>query len=129
MLRFHKNYFAITLLLFATEILIALFAHDQIIRPYGGDFLVVIFLYCLIRSFFSVPVRSTALFVLLFSFLIETSQYFNLAHHLGVDKSKVAILILGNYFAWTDMLAYTLGVFTVICLEKYCGRVLVSWKF
>ena len=129
MLHFHKNYFVITLLLFAVEILIALFAHDQFIRPYAGDFLVVIFLYCLIKSFFSAPVLPTALAVLLFSYLIETSQYFNLAYHLGLDRSKIALLILGNYFAWNDILAYTLGMITVLAWEKYCCRQQVSWKF
>ena len=128
-LHFHKNYFVITLLLFAVEILIALFAHDQFIRPYAGDFLVVIFLYCLVKSFFSAPVLPTALAVLLFSYIIETSQYFNLAHHLGFDRSKIALIILGNYFAWNDILAYTLGILAVLGWEKYGLRQRLSWKF
>lgn len=32
----------LTLLLFATEVLIALHVHDDCVRPYVGDFLVVI---------------------------------------------------------------------------------------
>ncbi|MBB5638747.1 glucan phosphoethanolaminetransferase (alkaline phosphatase superfamily) [Pedobacter cryoconitis] len=54
MFRFNKYYFGFTLLLLSIEILIARYAHDQIIRPYAGDFLIVIFLYCLVMSFFNV---------------------------------------------------------------------------
>ncbi len=44
--KFHRKYFFSTLLLFATEIFIAAYLHDAVIRPYGGDFLVVILIYC-----------------------------------------------------------------------------------
>ena len=42
MLRFNKTYFLLTILLFCTEVIIALFVHDNFIRPYFGDVLVVI---------------------------------------------------------------------------------------
>ena len=35
-LKFNRFYFVLTILLFGIEILIAKFAHDQIIRPYVG---------------------------------------------------------------------------------------------
>lgn len=121
MLCFHKNYFILTILLLITEVAIALYAHDQFIRPYAGDFLVVIFLYCLLKSFITLPVKTAALSVLVFSYIIEITQYFNLAHHLGLDESKIALLIMGNYFTWVDMLAYTLGIITVLVIEKLLG--------
>lgn len=118
MLSFNKYYFGFTLLLFTIEVLIALYAHDQIIRPYAGDFLIVIFLYCLIKTFLNAPARTVALSVLLFSYVLEVSQYFNLIHHLGMDDSKIAPLILGNSFSWIDMLAYTLGTGVVLMLQS-----------
>jgi len=118
MFRFNKYYFGFTLLLLSIEILIALYAYDQIIRPYAGDFLIVIFLYCLVMSFFNAPVKTVAISVLLFSYLIEASQYFNLTHHLGMDNSKIAPLILGNSFSWIDMLAYTLGTGVIFMLQS-----------
>jgi hypothetical protein len=118
MFSFNKHYFGLTLLLFITEVLIALYAHDQIIRPYAGDFLVVIFLYCLIKTFLNAPARAVAVSVLLFSYLLEVSQYFNLIHHLGMDDSKIAPLILGNSFSWIDMLAYTLGTGVIFMLQS-----------
>ncbi|MGY0037186.1 ribosomal maturation YjgA family protein [Pedobacter sp. NJ-S-72] len=118
MFSFNKYYFGLTLLLFITEVLIALYAHDQIIRPYAGDFLIVIFLYCLIRTFLNAPARPVAISVLLFSYLLEASQYFNLIHHLNLDDSKIAPLILGNSFSWIDMLAYTLGICVILMLQS-----------
>lgn len=119
MLNFHRQYFTAALLLFCTEILIALFAHDNFIRPYFGDLLVVILLYCLVKSFYNFPVRITSMSVLLFSYLIETLQYFNLVHHLGLDNSNIANILIGNSFAWLDILAYTLGIFLVLWIEKF----------
>ena len=50
MLTFRKTYFILSILLFIIEVLIALFAHDEFIRPYVGDLLVVVLLYCLVKS-------------------------------------------------------------------------------
>ena len=51
MVIFNKTYFLLALLLLLAEVLIALYLHDALIRPYGGDFLVVILLYCFVKSF------------------------------------------------------------------------------
>ena len=56
MFRFQLHYFLLTLLLLGVEIFIGACMHDAVIRPYGGDVLVVILLYCLIRSFWQLPV-------------------------------------------------------------------------
>ncbi|WP_183884556.1 DUF2809 domain-containing protein [Pedobacter cryoconitis] len=55
---------------------------------------------------------------MLFSYLIEASQYFNLIHHLRMDNSKIAPLILGNSFSWIAMLAYTLGTGVIFMLQS-----------
>ena len=44
---FRPIYFYWTIVLFFVEVLIALFVHDGIIRPFLGDVLVVILIYCL----------------------------------------------------------------------------------
>jgi DNA integrity scanning protein DisA with diadenylate cyclase activity len=115
---FDKSYFWLTLALFGTEVLIAGYLHDTIIRPYGGDFLVVILVYCFIKTFFDTPVIKTAFAVLIFSYLIEVSQYFNLVNALGWGNSKFARLILGTSFSIIDLLTYTLGIASVIIIEK-----------
>jgi len=118
MLRFQKSYFFLFLLLFITEILIALFVHDNLIRPYIGDFLVVILIYCFVKAWIDAPVRTTAIGVLLFAYTVETLQYFNLVKHLGLQHSRLANIVIGNHFEWSDMIAYTLGILLVVLLER-----------
>ena len=118
MLTFRPHYFSTTILLFIIEVLIALFLHDEIIRPYVGDFLVVILIYCFLRAFLNIPVLPTALFVLVFSYTLEVLQYFNLVEQLGLQQYKLARIVIGTSFEWIDLLAYTLGVLFIVYLEK-----------
>lgn len=118
MLNFNLNYFILTVVLFITEVLIAIFVHDSIIRPYVGDLLVVILLYSAVRSFLSSSVFITAISVLIFSYVIECLQYFQIVQRLGLESSQIANIIIGNYFAWMDILAYTLGILLVLMAEK-----------
>lgn len=117
-LQFNSNYFLFGIVLFITEILIAMFVHDSIIRPYVGDFLVVILIYCFVRSFLNTPVIPTAIAVLLFSYAIETAQYFRVINIFGLQRYRVARIILGTYFSWMDIVNYTAGIIAVIVIEK-----------
>jgi len=118
MITFRKQYFFLTALLFAIEILIAMFLHDGIIRPYIGDFLVVVLIYCFVRSFLNVSIIIAAIGTLFFAYLVEFLQYLNLVKVLGLQNSKIANLLIGNLFEWIDMLAYTLGIVLVLFLER-----------
>lgn len=119
MFRFHPGYFFIAIVLFITEILIAVFVHDRFIRPYIGDVLVVILIYCMVKAFFNTPPLTTALAVLLFSFVIETLQYFRIVHLLGWQNSRLARIVIGTSFAWEDIAAYTMGIGIVIAAERW----------
>jgi hypothetical protein len=52
--------------------------------------------------------------VLLFAYVIETLQYFDLVGKLGLKHSRIANIVIGNSFAWLDILAYTLGILTIV---------------
>ena len=117
-LKFNRLYFVLAVLLFGIEILIAKFAHDQIVRPYIGDLLVVMLIYCFVKSFLDTPYLKTALAVLVFSYAVETLQYFHVINWLGLENSNFARIIIGTYFAWVDLIAYTLGIAVVIYLES-----------
>jgi len=119
MFRFQKNYFLLTLLLFLIEVLIAAYVHDAIIRPYVGDFLVVILLYCFVKSFWNGPTLVVAISVLLFSYTIEILQYFHWVNLLGLQHSRIATIVLGSSFEWIDLIAYTAGIATVLLIEKF----------
>ncbi|SRR5258706_15236419 len=119
---FNKKYFYLSCFLFGIEVLIALYLHDRIIRPYIGDLLVVIMIYCFLMTFQNGSVTITALSVLLFAYIVETSQYLKLINYLGLQNSRLAKIILGSSFEWIDMMAYTLGIIIVLCVERYKTR-------
>ena len=118
MIRFYKSYFLLALIIFFIEVFIGKEMHDNIIRPYGGDFLVVILLYCLVKSFIKSSVLTTAIGVLLFAYCVEISQYFHTVSQLGLAHSKMAVMLMGTTFSWVDMLTYTLGILLVLIIEN-----------
>lgn len=107
-----------TLVLFIIEILIALFVRDHFVRPYVGDYLVVILIYCAVRTFFNTSIITTSIGVLLFSYLVEILQYFHIVDKLGLEKNTIAKTIIGDGFDWIDLAAYTLGITTVLAIER-----------
>ena len=117
-MKFNLRYFLCTVVLFITEVLIAAYMHDAFIRPTFGDFLVVILMYCGLRSFVQADYRIIALVVLFIAYAIEVSQYFHLIVQLGLEHSKPAQWILGSGFSWGDMLAYTIGVLLIWIIER-----------
>jgi hypothetical protein len=119
MLTFNKNYFGLTVLIFIVEVLIALFVHDRFIRPYLGDVLVVILLYCFLKSFLKLSVLTAALGVLIFSFMIEFLQFLHIVEKLHLEESKIARTVIGTSFSWIDLLTYVLGIIIVLLVEKY----------
>jgi hypothetical protein len=118
MWHFNKTYFIITVILFLIEVAIALFIKDQFIRPYLGDVLVVILIYCFVKSLVKISVHKAALGVLLFAFCIEILQYFNLVEKMKLQHNTVAKTVIGTSFSWEDMLAYIAGILIVIIVEN-----------
>lgn len=117
MFTFSLRYFLLALLFFIIEVLIALYVKDNFVRPYVGDYLVVMLIYCAVRTFIKASHVKTALAVLLFSYFIETLQYFRIVDRLGLAGNTLAKTIIGYGFEWWDILAYTLGVLTILLVE------------
>lgn len=118
MFTFNKTYFSLTILFFVIEVLIAFFVHDSFVRPYLGDVLVVILIYCFIKSFIKSTILPAALVTLFFSFTVELFQYLNVVEKLHLENNKIAKTVLGTSFSWMDLLCYLLGLLTVIMVEK-----------
>ncbi len=118
MFTFNKIYFSLTIVFFVIEVLIAFFVHDSFVRPYLGDILVVILIYCFIQSFIKSTVLQAALFTLIFSFTLEFLQFINSVEKLHLENNKIAKTIIGTSFSWMDLLCYLLGFLTVIVVEK-----------
>jgi DNA integrity scanning protein DisA with diadenylate cyclase activity len=118
MIKFNTTYFVLTCWLFFVELLIGRYLHDAFVRPYGGDFLVVILIYCFVKTWIDTPVVKTTIGVLLFAYVVEISQYFHLVNLLGWQSSYAARLLMGTSFSFIDLLTYTLGVLFIIVAEK-----------
>lgn len=102
------------LLIFVIEVIIALFVKDSIIRPYGGDILVVILMYYFFKSFVKMNPLPLALSVLFFAYAVEIGQYFNLVEVLNMQDNAIMRIVIGSSFSWGYIFCYTLGA--IICL-------------
>ena len=114
---FRKNYLLFAIVLFLVEVLIAVYVRDRIIRPYGGDFLVIGFLYCLCRTFLKFSPEKVLVLVLLFAFAIEALQLLKISEVFDLQKHQWLNIVLGSHFEWLDMLVYCLGALTILLIE------------
>ena len=119
---FNKKHFQLFLLLFLIEVLIAIYFHDNFIRPYLVVFLIVILIYCFLMRFLNVSKIKILVFVLVFSFLIEFSHHFTLVKVLGFQNLKLAKVILGNSFSINDLICFVLGIYNVFIIIKVNGK-------
>jgi hypothetical protein len=110
-LQFNKYYFITFIVFFIVETLIAIYLKDSFIRHTFGDYLAVILLYCFFKSYIQAKPIHIALAVLLTAFTIEFSQLFNL------QENSLAKIVFGCTFHVSDLLAYILGIVTVIIVE------------
>jgi len=117
-IQFNRNYFIGFLIILIAEIIIASFLSDGFIRFTFGDFLVVMLVYCFVKSFINLKPTTAAISVLIFTFVVEFFQLFNFIELLNLQNNHIAKLILGSTFQIGDLIAYTLGVFTIIIIES-----------
>jgi Protein of unknown function (DUF2809) len=115
----NKTYLAISILLLVVEIAIALLVNDRFIRTIFGDYLASILLFYMIATFAKFSENKIAILTLIISYTIEVLQYIHILELLHLDKIKILNIVLGNSFSWTDMLAYTLGILTVLLIHNY----------
>ncbi|WP_160686747.1 DUF2809 domain-containing protein [Clostridium sp. C2-6-12] len=110
------KYLAIFVVLLIIEIYIGVFVHDNIIRPFVGDALVVSVLYFFIRSFMK-KLKFLPLGVFLFACIIEVGQYFNLVSILHLESFKLARIIIGATFDFKDIFSYLIGTILIYLYE------------
>ncbi|MFT5892679.1 MAG: putative membrane protein [Dokdonia sp.] len=118
-MKFKVTYALAFCILLIIEVCIALYVDDRIIRPFIGDLLVVILVYCFVRAFTSFSYLKAIIGVLLFAYIVEAIQATSFIELVGLSENKIAKTILGSTFDWKDLLAYTLGAFLILIFEKY----------
>ncbi|WP_299111752.1 DUF2809 domain-containing protein [uncultured Winogradskyella sp.] len=121
-LRFNKHYLALAHSIFLIELAIAFIIKTGFIRYTFGDYLVVILLYAIFRGCTNLSVRASALVVLLIAYSIELLQLTPFLTYFNLQHSFTAKLILGSTFQFGDIIAYTLGILTVLLIEYYNGN-------
>ena len=121
-LQFNRNYLALAHTLFLIELAIAFIIKTGFIRYTFGDYLCVILLYAIIRGCSSLSVRASAFVVLFIAYSVELLQLTPFLTYFNLQNSFTAALIFGNTFHFTDLLAYTLGIVTVVIFEKFTSK-------
>lgn len=112
-----RFYCAAFALLLAAEVFIALYVRDAFVRPYLGDVLVIILLYCLGRGPLGIRGRWLVPAVTALGTLAECLQFFRLADWLGLSSGSALRVILGSTFDRKDLLCYLAG-----------GLLLMGWE-
>ena len=102
-------YTVLFLALLTTEVCIALFIHDDFVRPYIGDVLVTVLICAFVRIFVPEEIKLLPLYVFLFAAAVEASQYFDMVKLLGLENSRFFSVLLGTTFSVYDLLCYAVG--------------------
>ena len=110
-----------TMVILGIEILIALYVHDNFIRPFVGDVLVVVLIYCFMQTLVLANPKPVVAGVVCFACLIEILQYFDFVAVLGLADSRLASVVLGRTFAWEDFAAYLTGGLLTLAFEGQKG--------
>ena len=113
-----KKYLCVFIVVFIIEAIIAVFIQDNFVRPYLGDVLVVVLIYCLIKTFVRNEIKLLPLYIFIFAALVEISQYFNLAKLLGLNEYKIVRIIIGSTFDIKDIACYLVGCVGLFLYEN-----------
>lgn len=117
--QFSLKYLLLTVFIFLVEVLIATkLSGVFFVRAYLGDVIVVMLLYTFVKSFIKVNDQKLILGILIFSFLIEFAQYFNIAEKLGFRSGSLMYIVIGNSFSWIDNLCYAIGCLILYIIIK-----------
>ena len=116
-------YLIASLVFFGIELLIALFVHDNFVRPYVGDVLVVVLIYTVVRILIPEGVRLLPLYIFLFAAGVEVLQYFRIVEVLGLSDHRILSVVIGSVFDVKDIMCYgagcvLLGVYETVILYR-----------
>lgn len=114
-------FLAVFIFLFIVEVLIALYVHDDFVRPYVGDMIVTVLVWSFARIIFPQKFRLMSLYVMIFATLIEVGQYFNYVDVLEITN-PVLVTMMGTSFAWADIACYAVGCVVAAVSDYFLFR-------
>ena len=103
------KYLIAFIILLCIEILIAICVHDTFIRPYVGDLLVVVVLYCIVKVIIPDKYRLIPFWIFVFAAFIECLQYLKWCERLGIENNAFLRILMGATFDWKDIVCYGIG--------------------
>ena len=115
-------YLIATIILLIIEVLIALYVHDDFIRPYVGVAIVVIVIYTFIRIFIPEKCRLLPLYIFIFAVVVEILQGIHIVNILGVEDNYFLRTLIGDSFDIKDILCYGVGCISLGLYEYLTKR-------
>lgn len=116
-------YLGLTFVLLAVEVLIALFVHDNFVRPYIGDVLVTVLICAFLRIFIPKGVKLLPLYVFIFAAGVEVLQYFRIVELLGLSDNRFFSILIGSVFDVKDVVCYGVG-----CVLFFFGEIMIKYE-
>jgi len=102
----------------------------EFIASYSGDFLWALMVFLGFGMLFNKQTTlKIVLYSLAFSFAIEFSQLYQADWIVNLRTNKLAALVLGHGFLWSDLLCYTAGIFVGAGIETYLSPTLKDKTF
>ncbi|ESQ91262.1 hypothetical protein ABAC460_06770 [Asticcacaulis sp. AC460] len=119
---FHWGYALAAALVFAVEVLIALFVRDGFVRPYLGDVLAVVLVYLTLRAVTRLNIAAALIATLAIALAIELGQLLGLTDLLGLRGNRLAQVVLGGSFDPKDLVCYAVGGIVIAVFEALRGK-------
>lgn len=94
------------------------------------DILYAVMIYFIIRFLFikSLSERIATISILI-CYIIEVLQLYQEDWIVGIRNTTFGHLVLGQGFLWSDLVAYTFGIFVSYISEKYISYHRIKWNF
>ncbi|EDS73391.1 hypothetical protein ANASTE_00246 [Anaerofustis stercorihominis DSM 17244] len=112
------KYLISAIIIIVTEVFIAFYVHDNFIRPYAGDILVVFVLYFLYKTLFPKKNKNLPIYIFIFSVIVEILQGINIIDILGLGDITFFRILLGTNFDIKDILCYLVGCVILYYIEN-----------
>lgn len=100
-------------------IVVQFFDSNRFIRGFIGDSIIVMVIYSFFKTIADFNSIKLAVSIILFSFVIETLQYFKIIRILGFEENYITRIIFGSVFDSMDLLAYLIGVFVIYSIDMF----------
>ena len=120
--RINLTYLLVFVLLLTADLLIAIFVHDDFVRPYIGDVLVTGVICSFFRMFFPTKPKSLPILTAIFAAGVEFLQYFDFVSFLGLADNRFFSILIGRTFDPKDIVCYFIGGLIFFAAEYFARR-------